>query len=909
MFPNYDFLQGQLFGRSLNQPQPKRPRISGDFLDFGLTDTDRPLYKTLEKNQKFFPDDFLLSQISPYFIYYLKPYQKTGVQFILKHIFNKNGCILGDHMGLGKTLQVIATLDSIFSSSFLSSLKIQVSRPRVLIISPNTVINNWKNEINKWYNLISENGDIDSLNHIKANEVFRKFNVRLIDSKKHKSRERKEIVDSWKNNGGILILGYEMFKLLVHLFSDGSKDDIIILDEGHRLRNPKSKVVQMLKNIPSKLRIVLTGYPIQNHLQEYFTMVDFCVPQYLGSLKFFKAQYIQPIKDGSFKDSTQMSINKANATIKELTKHLSFILLRRDYEILENELPKKLEFVIFCKNKPFQSRLYKEFARTVTNSSENTPGGRQSLITCFQHSLGIVNHPDVVALKVKSISNKDNEQVERARFVELNKCFQLKEDQSFGIVLGEEQNTIFVERFTPNGIGKDIGFELGDQFYALDGELITSKLQLVNGLKQCRNAGVPINLKIRRLIKDSVSFNDIETPKLSSDGYDSDVIFESEKTKSHWDRAEDQTREFHPMLLWAEDFMENYKITYDKSLSGKTEILISLLSESVKLGDKMLIFTQSVQTMNVLENILVEFLEHSSDLDSDARFMRFDGSTSTNERFSLVKEFNSSSVKKCPVFLLSTRAASEGINLVSANRVVLFDCCWNPSYDNEAKCRVWRFGQKKEVFIYKLIGAKTLENSIYAQQNKKGELFGQVVDQKTTKRKVTAQELQYLFNIKSYREIQKKRKNNMKEIVEKDVQKKIQQDYVLRTVVKEKSDTIYRIDLPGKSKPKGIFSGKNFMVLRRNMSEEDCLRVIQDIERQEGTILLEVGQQPIDLVVSRWDQKRIQKWKVKQTMKNPVFNPQFVTPEYVFTAGEEEEEESVEQSISISHTREILEVF
>jgi len=111
----------------------------------------------------------------------------------------------------------------------------------------------------------------------------------------------------------------------------------------------------------------------------------------------------------------------------------------------------------------------------------------------------------------------------------------------------------------------------------------------------------------------------------------------------------------------------------------------------VAIGDRLLVFSQSLFTLTLLEEFLQQRTIPGRQEECWAKnrsYFRLDGSTNAMEREKLVNEFNSN--RDVLLFLISTRAGSLGINLVGANRVVVFDASWNPCHDAQAVCRVYR---------------------------------------------------------------------------------------------------------------------------------------------------------------------------------------------------------------------------
>ncbi|XP_027346708.1 switch 2 isoform X2 [Abrus precatorius] len=168
---------------------------------------------------------------------------------------------------------------------------------------------------------------------------------------------------------------------------------------------------------------------------------------------------------------------------------------------------------------------------------------------------------------------------------------------------------------------------------------------------------------------------------------------------------------------------ESFMGLSDVKHCGKMRALEKLFLSWISHGDKVLLFSYSVRMLDILEKFLIR---------KGYCFSRLDGSTPTNFRQSLVDDFNSSPSKQ--VFLISTRAGGLGLNLVSANRVVIFDPNWNPAQDLQAQDRSFRFGQKRHVVVFRLLAAGSLEELVYSRQVYKQQLSNIAVSGKMEKR-------------------------------------------------------------------------------------------------------------------------------------------------------------------------------
>lgn len=177
---------------------------------------------------------------------------------------------------------------------------------------------------------------------------------------------------------GVLMIGYEAFRTLVYrkdrlnvrasenasirktiydcLLCPGP--DLVVCDEGHIIKNSKSKTNGAVSQIVTPRRIVLTGTPIQNNLKEYYCMVNFIKPCFLGTKNEFYNLYANPIKEGQHNDSLPAAIKFMKQRSYILNKTLSAFVQRKEQSVLKNDLPRKFEYVIGVPLTPVQVILY-----------------------------------------------------------------------------------------------------------------------------------------------------------------------------------------------------------------------------------------------------------------------------------------------------------------------------------------------------------------------------------------------------------------------------------------------------------------------------------------------------------------------------------------------------------------------
>ncbi|KAK9468251.1 P-loop containing nucleoside triphosphate hydrolase protein [Lipomyces arxii] len=174
----------------------------------------------------------------------------------------------------------------------------------------------------------------------------------------------------------------------------------------------------------------------------------------------------------------------------------------------------------------------------------------------------------------------------------------------------------------------------------------------------------------------------------------------------------------------------------DTSLSGKMLVLDRMLAMIRReTNDKIVLISNYTQTLDVIERYC-RTKRYGS--------LRLDGTMNVNKRQKLVDRFNDPEGEEF-IFLLSSKAGGCGINLIGANRLILFDPDWNPAADQQALARVWRDGQKKHCFVYRFIATGTIEEKIFQRQSHKQSLSSCVVDE--------AQDVERHFSLDSLRQL------------------------------------------------------------------------------------------------------------------------------------------------------------
>lgn len=250
----------------------------------------------------------------------LRPYQQKGFEWMVLLSKIGAGACLADDMGLGKTLQTIC---------FLDYKKKQSPNTIQLIISPSSLMYNWKVEIEK-------------------------FAPELKTHVYHQSN--RNIEDLATNQADVLITSYGTARADMELL-EGLQFSTIVLDESHNIKNPTAQVSKAVLRLQADSKIILSGTPIMNNTLDLFPQLSFIVPQLFGSQEFFSKEYVHPIDRDKDKEK-----------IEQLKRVTSPFVLRRTKEQVAKDLPSKTESIIWCEMGSAQKRYYNEVKDNIKNS-------------------------------------------------------------------------------------------------------------------------------------------------------------------------------------------------------------------------------------------------------------------------------------------------------------------------------------------------------------------------------------------------------------------------------------------------------------------------------------------------------------------------------------------------------------
>lgn len=369
LVPDHIRERRRLFDENREELSEAGLKLPPDYADLDFSDDERDP-RHLERRPKF--DDIepcrpceeiildLSGGVIPACIaQYLRDYQIEGVQFLHRHFVYQTGCILGDDMGLGKTVQVAAFLVAAFGKTGderdAKRLR-KMSRhgrgkwyPRILIICPGSLIENWKNELNRWgwwkTALYHGSGKEDALKSAENSTI----EVMITTYETYRHDQQKVNLIPW---------------------------DAVIADECHKIKDSRTQIAVAMDKVNALCRIGLTGTAIQNKYEELWTLLNWTNPAHFGSSFEWDHRITKPLTLGQSHDATFQQLSRARRVANDLVqKVLPEFFLRRMKSLIAQQLPKKSDRVVFCPLTDYQSLAYKNYLESeeiqiIRNSGE-----------------------------------------------------------------------------------------------------------------------------------------------------------------------------------------------------------------------------------------------------------------------------------------------------------------------------------------------------------------------------------------------------------------------------------------------------------------------------------------------------------------------------------------------------------
>ncbi|XP_035862056.1 chromodomain-helicase-DNA-binding protein 4 isoform X2 [Sander lucioperca] len=297
----------------------------------------------------------------------LHPYQLEGLNWLRFSWAQATDTILADEMGLGKTVQTAVFLYSLYKEGH--------SKGPFLVSAPLSTIINWEREFEMWapdMYVVTYVGDKDSRAVTRENEFS--FEGNAIRGGKKASKMKKDSTVKFH----VLLTSYELITIDQAVL--GSIEwACLVVDEAHRLKNNQSKFFRVLNNYPLQHKLLLTGTPLQNNLEELFHLLNFLTPERFNNLEGFLEEFADIAKEDQ---------------IKKLHDMLGPHMLRRLKADVFKHMPSKTELIVRVELSPMQKKYYK-FILTRNFEALNTRGGgnQVSLLNVVMDLKKCCNHP------------------------------------------------------------------------------------------------------------------------------------------------------------------------------------------------------------------------------------------------------------------------------------------------------------------------------------------------------------------------------------------------------------------------------------------------------------------------------------------------------------------------------------
>lgn len=638
----------------------------------------------------------------------LRGYQREGVAWMARLYEAGKGGILADEMGLGKTVQ---------SLTVLSGLR-RAGATHALILLPVTLLEQWATEAKKWcpgwpvytYHgtaaqreralegamqpqggillttyAVLKNEDSGCLLQVavgcasaSAGQTMRKGNYKRKRQEQDRDEDDKEVVASTLTELPPCVLPWE---------GERRPWDVVLCDEAHVMRNISTLLGRRLRDIRARCRLLLSGTPVQNALQDLWALMDFAQPGLLGNHATFVKHFSDPIDKGSVRGASPFAIGLKRHLCEQLWQLVQPHMLRR--------------------TKASVGLLGEGGA----NAQAAGSGPAAPMLSAALQNAGSLGHKeDALPPKLETVVflTPTKEQIA---------AYQKVLEKSEVVRTASDKSKLGFEVFQAIGLLKRLSNHpaLGVPF-SKKGAWNTF-LQETSGVSPASLAGRGRKRQHKECAEDAPSAGPpAELPQAAEDGMHEDARAgrAAEMLLQHLPRDRES--------LVAQ--------------SSKLSCLADMLPALAEKGHKTLIFSQGVKMLDLLEHCVL--------INKNLKYLRIDGQTDVQARGERVKQFQQAD-SQIQCMLLTTSVGGYGLNLTAADRIVILDPAWNPATDLQAVERAHRIGQKREVRVYRFVMSGLMEDKMFRLQVFKMGLAKTALDAEQPRHYFTSNEIRGLF--------------------------------------------------------------------------------------------------------------------------------------------------------------------